>query len=192
MTLQNSFDPGLAAERCAGYRRRILEISQQVMALHMAGAYSCTELTDTVYNGLMHREADGSTPDTFLMSKGHGCMIQYVILEDLGILSRKDLDRYCTVDGQLGCHPDYGVPGIEASTGSLGGGAFALWEDKKSNQENLECSGRGLCDRGTGNCRCHIGFSSSNGLGNGGPRGDCGYYTAYQSTEGYPKASSAS
>ena len=122
MTLQNSFDPGFAAERCAGYRRRILEISQQVMALHMAGAYSCTELTDAVYHGLMHREADGSTPDTFLMSKGHGCMIQYVILEDLGILSREDLDRYCTVDGQLGCHPDYGVPGIEASTGSLGHG----------------------------------------------------------------------
>ena len=84
------------------------------------------------------------------------------------------------------------LPLMTASTGSLGGGAFALWEDKKSNQENLECSGRGLCDRGTGNCRCHIGFSSSNGLGNGGPRGDCGYYTAYQSTEGYPKASSAS
>lgn len=56
------------------------------------------------------------------MSKGHGCLAQYVILEDLGILTRADLDRYCTSGGQLGAHPDYGVPGIEASTGSLGHG----------------------------------------------------------------------
>ena len=122
MTLKNSFDPDVAKDRCGAYRRRILEISQQVMALHMAGAYSCTELVDAVYNGFMRRDTDGHSPDTFLISKGHGCMIQYVILEDLGVLSREDLDRYCTVDGQLGCHPDYGVPGIEASTGSLGHG----------------------------------------------------------------------
>lgn len=122
MTLKNTFAPDAAAARCNAYRRRILDISQQVSALHMAGAYSCTELVDTIYNGLMHRDATGATADTFLMSKGHGCMIQYVILEDLGILSRDDLDRYCTAGGRLGCHPDYGVPGIEASTGSLGHG----------------------------------------------------------------------
>ena len=56
------------------------------------------------------------------MSKGHGCMIQYVVLEDLGILSRPILTAYCTPTGQLGVHPDYGNPGIEASTGSLGHG----------------------------------------------------------------------
>ena len=56
------------------------------------------------------------------MSKGHGCMIQYVILEEMGVLSRRDLDLYCKAEGRLGCHPDYGNPGIEASTGSLGHG----------------------------------------------------------------------
>ena len=49
-------------------------------------------------------------------------MIQYVILEDMGVLSREDLDNYCKPNGRLGCHPDYGNPGIEASTGSLGHG----------------------------------------------------------------------
>ena len=119
---QNSFDPAAARARCLGYRRRILEISQQVGALHMAGAYSCTEAADAFYNELMRPRTGGRSPDTFLMSKGHGCMIQYVILEDHGVLSRADLDRYCKKDGRLGCHPDYGVPGIEASTGSLGHG----------------------------------------------------------------------
>lgn len=42
--------------------------------------------------------------------------------------------------------------------------------------EFMECSNRGLCDRSTGVCRCFSGFSSSNGLGNIGNRGDCGYY----------------
>lgn len=121
-SIPNSFDATAARARCRQYRKRILEVSQQVTALHVGGAFSCTEIVDVVYNGLMRRNADRSSPDTFLMSKGHGCMIQYVILEDLGVLARADLDRYCTREGRLGCHPDYGVPGIEASTGALGHG----------------------------------------------------------------------
>src|SRR6266513_856376 len=82
---RNSFDVGLARERCRRYRRRILDISQQVAALHIGSAYSCTEIVDCFYNGLMQRNPDGSSPDTFLMSKGHGCVIQYVILEEHGV-----------------------------------------------------------------------------------------------------------
>jgi transketolase len=111
-----------AAQRCNRFRRRILEISQQVQALHIGSAYSCTEIVEVIYFALMRRGASGKSPDVFVMSKGHGCMIQYVVLEELGILSRRDLDRYCRADGILGCHPDYGNPGIEASTGSLGHG----------------------------------------------------------------------
>ena len=122
MVLRNSFDAKAARARCLRFRRRILDISQQVGALHIGSAYSCTEIVDCIYYGLMRRIPDGKSPDTFVMSKGHGCMIQYVILEDMGVLSRQDLDLYCKSDGRLGCHPDYGNPGIEASTGSLGHG----------------------------------------------------------------------
>jgi transketolase len=118
----NSLDLETARRRCNNYRRRILDISQQVTALHVAPAFSCVEITDTIYNSLMRRQADGEFLDVFLMSKGHGCMIQYVVLEKLGILSRHDLDRYCQPDGRLGAHPDYETPGIAASTGSLGHG----------------------------------------------------------------------
>ena len=119
---RNSFDVAAARRRCLGYRRRILDISQQVGALHIAPAFSCTEITDLLYNSLMRREADGGYRDVFLMSKGHGCMIQYVILEEQGVLSRADLDTYCKPNGRLGAHPDYETPGIAASTGSLGHG----------------------------------------------------------------------
>lgn len=117
----NSFDAAAARTRCLGWRRRILDISQQVGALHVAPAFSCLEMVDLVYHGLMRRTADGFA-DSFLLSKGHGCMIQYVVLESFGILTRKDLDDYCTAQGRLGVHPDFGLPGIAAATGSLGHG----------------------------------------------------------------------
>lgn len=120
----NSFDLNAAKARCRRYRKRILDMSQTVSALHIGGAFSCTEIVDNIYNELM-RPKDSTaakSPDTFLISKGHGCMIQYVILEDHGVLMRADLDAYCTPTGRLGVHPDYGNPGIEASTGSLGHG----------------------------------------------------------------------
>ena len=74
------------------------------------------------------------------MSKGHGCMAQYIILNKLGILSDKELELYCKPKGILGCHPDYGNPGIEASTGSLGHGmalSIGMAHYEKINKSSL-------------------------------------------------------
>jgi transketolase len=116
------YDLAISRERCVRFRKRILEMSQSVTALHIGGSFSCLEIVDTIYFGLMRRGEDGAQPDTFILSKGHGSLAQYVALEELGVLTRDDLDKYCKPGGQLGTHPDYGVPGIEASTGSLGHG----------------------------------------------------------------------
>lgn len=106
-----------ATERCRLYRRRILEISQQVPALHVAPAFSCIEMVDAIYHNLMNDN------DIFIMSKGHGCLAQYVVLEQQSVITRKDMDQYCKPGGLLGAHPDYNPAlGIEASTGSLGHG----------------------------------------------------------------------
>ena len=106
-----------AQDRCRRYRLRILEISQQVPALHIAPAFSCMEIVDVLYNEIMRPQ------DIFIMSKGHGCLSQYVVLEDLDFLGRVDLDNYCKPGGFLGAHPDWAPEiGIHASTGSLGHG----------------------------------------------------------------------
>jgi hypothetical protein len=42
-------------------------------------------------------------------------------------------------------------------------------------KENIQCSGRGLCDPTTGACDCFTGYGSSDGMGNKGSLGDCGY-----------------
>lgn len=116
------FDAEAARKRCVQYRRRILDLSQKVPALHIAPAFSCLELVDCIYYGLMRRKPDGLFWDTFILSKGHGSLAQYAVLEELGIISKEEMEKADQPGGHYGGHPDYGLPGIEASTGSLGHG----------------------------------------------------------------------
>lgn len=120
--MKHTFDKTLSTQRCLQYRRRILNISQKVSALHVAGCFSCLEIVDTIYYGFLGQAGNSFINDTFIMSKGHGALSQYVVLEGIGVLSSADLDSYCKPAGRLGCHPDRGTPGIIASTGSLGHG----------------------------------------------------------------------
>ena len=60
--------------------------------------------------------------DRFLLSKGHGCLPLYVILAEKGFFPEEELWKFCQSDGILGGHPEHKVPGVEASTGSLGHG----------------------------------------------------------------------
>ena len=119
---KKSFDAEISRQRCKRMRKRILEISQGVSAVHIGGSFSCLEIVETIYFSLMRHKDEAEYPDTFILSKGHGSMAQYATLEEMGVMSRVDLDDYCKPGGRLGTHPDYGLPGIEASTGSLGHG----------------------------------------------------------------------
>jgi hypothetical protein len=44
-------------------------------------------------------------------------------------------------------------------------------------KEDLECSGRGICETSSGVCTCSNNFDTSNGYNKPGTRGDCGYAT---------------
>jgi transketolase len=61
--------------------------------------------------------------DRFILSKGHGPVAYYAILAHLGFFPESWLDGFLDRGGRLGSHPDRVlVPGVEASTGSLGHG----------------------------------------------------------------------
>ena len=117
-----TFDVAASRRRCTKYRRRILELSQSVSAIHIGGSFSCLEMVDTIYFGLMQTQEKAQHPDTFILSKGHAAPAQYAVLEERGVLSHEDLEESGKPGGRLGMQPDYGLPGIEASTGSLGHG----------------------------------------------------------------------
>ena len=66
---------------------------------------------------------DAETRDRFILSKGHGPVALYAILAAKGFFPASWLDDFMDHGGRLGSHPDRTlVPGIEASTGSLGHG----------------------------------------------------------------------
>ncbi|MEO5341285.1 MAG: transketolase [Magnetococcus sp. MYC-9] len=139
--IPDRFDLMASRARCRRMRRRIVGLARRLTALHIGGAFSCLEMVDTLYHGLMRREEDGRFRDSFILSKGHGAMAQYAALEELHILRPADLDGYCSAGGRLGTHPDRGLPGIEASTGSLGhglgmGGGMAL-HDKVFHEDRV-------------------------------------------------------
>jgi len=105
-----------ALQRCSQHRLRLLEISRNVSALHLAGSFSSIEIMDTVYYGAKGEE------DVFLLSKGHAGVGQYVILESLKVISHELMDSYGHPASILSVHPTKDIPGIYFGTGSLGHG----------------------------------------------------------------------
>ena len=97
-----------------------MEVSQKVDALHVAPAFSCLEIVDTALNTVMDAPYGGS--DSFILSKGHGAMALYVVLEEAGILDPEEVNKISQSGSSIGGHPDRGLPGVVASTGSLGHG----------------------------------------------------------------------
>jgi transketolase len=68
-------------------------------------------------------EPDAEDRDRSIVSKGHGPAALYAILAAKGFFPADWLDHFLEHGGHLGSHPDRTqVPGIEASTGSLGHG----------------------------------------------------------------------
>lgn len=71
---------------------------------------------------------DSSLPDwegrdRFVLSKGHGPGAYYAVLAACGFFPEEELTNFIEFGSILGGHPDrFLVPGVEASTGSLGHG----------------------------------------------------------------------
>jgi transketolase len=91
---------------------------------HLGSSFSSLDIVSRLYFSemkLIDLGLDSPDRDIFFSSKGHDVPGQYAVLHALGILSdEKLLSLRCL--GGLDGHPDVGVPGIEANTGSLGMG----------------------------------------------------------------------
>lgn len=65
------------------------------------------------------------------------------------------------------------LPLLKITTQSVD--SITVTELTAGTKEMIECSGRGLCDTSAGTCTCFKGYGSSDGMGNSGTLGDCGY-----------------
>lgn len=93
---------------------------------HDPSAHSTLGVLSVLYDRILRYDAENprsENRDRFIMSKGHGPLVLYAILATKGFFPADELTRFLTWDGILGGHPDRNrVPGVEASTGSLGHG----------------------------------------------------------------------
>ena len=116
-------------------RRRILETAYHAGEGHVPSALSILEIVQVLYtdtmspngerSGALLDKANWQEPDAdcFVLSKGHGCLALYAVLEACAFIGGADMATFCKRGGGLGGHPDADkIPGVWASTGSLGHG----------------------------------------------------------------------
>ncbi len=147
-------------KKATEFRKKIMEVGYQTKSGHLSSALSCTDIMVALYYGGFLNYNKGSYLNTdrnrFILSKGHACIIQYLILVDLGLISNEELLKLCKPGSILGAHPDsLKIPGIEATTGALGHGlsisiGYAL--GAKYNEQNYQVYtilGDGECEEGS-------------------------------------------
>jgi len=126
---------------------------------HVGSALSLVEIFRVLYDDVLRYDPerpDWPERDRCILSKGHGCLALYVLLAEKGFFPKTELQRFCALDGILGGHPEHRkIPGVEATTGSLGHGlsigigmALAA-RHKKSNYRVFVILGDGECDEGS-------------------------------------------
>ncbi len=106
-------------------RGKILDMTHKAGCAHLASAFSCTDILATLYWKILKidpRYPKAPERDRFILSKGHGAMAFYSILAYKGFFPEKLLDTFGEPGTILAEHPDPGLPGVEAATGSLGHG----------------------------------------------------------------------
>jgi len=138
---------------------RIAELSVIGKEGHVPSALSILDIVWVIYNKIINinlLKRRSRKRDFFILSKGHGCLAQYVVLEKKGIIFKKDLNTFCKYKSNFGGHPDSNkIEGIECSTGSLGHGfpfaAGVAYGNKLLNIKSkvITLVGDGECNEGS-------------------------------------------
>jgi transketolase len=108
-------------------RLDILEMTTKAGSGHPSSSFSAVEiLTALFFGGVLRYRPDDpwwSERDRFIMSKGHAAPLLYAVLAYAGYFERELLWRLRQIDSPMQGHPIQGLlPGVEATTGSLGQG----------------------------------------------------------------------
>lgn len=140
-------------------REKIILSAFNAQEGHIPSSFSVLDLLYVIYDKFIDIKSikeNHNDRTRFILSKGHASLGLYAILIDKGIIHSSELDNWATYNSILGGHPDTNkVPGIEASTGSLGHGfpiavGMALgYKIKNINNRIITIIGDGECNEGT-------------------------------------------
>jgi transketolase len=111
--------------QCKTIREDILKISYESGHGHIPSCFSVVEILYAVYDSMKHDPGNPSWDgrDVFILSKGHASLALYCTLARFGYFSIEKVYSFGGFQSDFGCHADrFKIPGVEASTGSLGHG----------------------------------------------------------------------
>lgn len=106
-------------------RTHALWMTHRVRSSHIGSSLSIADLLAVLYTRILRvdpKKPDWPERDRFILSKGHGCAGVYAVLAERGFFPLEWLETYCQDGSHLAGHITHSVPGVEASTGSLGHG----------------------------------------------------------------------
>ncbi|MEN3184365.1 MAG: transketolase [Atribacterota bacterium] len=110
----------------ARVRKRIIAATFRAGVSHIGGSLSIVEILTCLFNGILDVTQENLASrerDQFILSKGHAGLAFYAVLAEKGFLPESLFWEYgCAGETLLGIHPELGVPGVDAATGSLGHG----------------------------------------------------------------------
>ncbi len=126
-TNNTKFDLASLKEIARDLRLDILEMTTKAGSGHPSSSFSAVEILTALFFGgiLQYRPAEPWWParDRFIMSKGHAAPLLYAVLAKAGYFDRQLLWELRQINSPVQGHPIQGMlPGVEATTGSLGQG----------------------------------------------------------------------
>jgi transketolase len=122
-----NYDLAALKEIARSLRLDILDATTRAGSGHPSSSFSSVEIVTALYFGgiLRYRPLEPAWPerDRFIMSKGHAAPLLYPALARAGYFPRDEIWRLRQLNSPVQGHPIQGLmPGVEATTGSLGQG----------------------------------------------------------------------
>jgi len=138
----------LAEKKIKSLKRIILETAHKTKEGHIPSAFSILDILYVLYDSVLNvdpKNPEKTDRDYLLVSKGHSAVGLYAVLADRGFFPMSELDTFGHFNSRLGGHPDRNkIPGVEASTGSLGHGlpiavGIAMGLGYRNEQQRVFC-----------------------------------------------------
>ncbi len=135
-------------EKALEVRKNIIKMIYEAKSGHPGGSLSMVEILIALYFSKMNIDTNNKgweNRDRLVLSKGHGAPALYAVLAERGYFDKEELISLRKIGSRLQGHPDlHKLPGVDASTGSLGQGisiavGMALGAKLKKAGYNIYC-----------------------------------------------------
>lgn len=139
-------------------RRKVLTMAFEGQSVHIPSAFSIVEILRVLHNSILRYPGNNPSSidrDYLVLSKGHGVMALYAVLESRGWIPNDSLVTYFKNGSLLPGLYEASIPGCEANTGSLGQGlgvaaGLALGATLSGSRQKVVCvAGDGELNEGS-------------------------------------------